>query len=33
MWKNTVHVRVPDTSERVFRGSLPLQLFYKMRCV
>ena len=23
----------PDTSERVFRGSLPLQLFYKMRCV
>lgn len=26
-------LRGPDTSERVFRGSLPLQLFYKMRCV
>ena len=26
-------LRGPDTSERVFRGSLPLQLFYKKRCV
>ena len=25
--------RSPDTSELVFRGSLPLQLFYKKRCV